>query len=172
MSDRVDAKPAVPARDRLRPRRLAGAMALALTLSAGLVAAGCGSSSSSSSTATKPALTKAAFLAQGNAICTDGNKKLEVFEKRLQGGPTQAELKTFVTGPFASEVQRQINAVRALGAPSGDQATVTHMLDLAQADLDRVKANTKLLESRTASPFHDFSTLAHAYGLTACSEEN
>jgi hypothetical protein len=156
--------------DRLA-RRFSGAFASFALVAVGLLAGGCGSSSSSSSATTTPALTKAQFLAQGNAICTGGNKKLAVAEKALEKEQgTEAQLKAFIDGPFASEVQRQISAIRALGAPSGEQATVTHMLDLAQTDLNKVKANPQVLESKV-SPFHDFSALAHAYGLTACAEE-
>lgn len=150
-------------------------IAVATLLIAGLIATGCGSSSSSNSTssaAAKPALTKAQFLAQGNAICTQGNKKLEVSEKALGTNPSDAQFEAFITGPFKSEVQRQIDAIRALGAPAADQSTVSHIFDFAQSDLDRVTANPSLFKTATTSPFRNFSTLAHKYGLTVCAEEN
>ena len=106
----------------------------------------------------------------GTRSARRGDKKLKVAEKALGGKPTETQLTAFVTGPFKSDVQRQIDAIRALGAPPGEQSTVSHMLDVAQAELDRVTANPKLLESATSSPFHNFSTLAHPYGLTACAE--
>jgi hypothetical protein len=173
MLDRVDRK--LVTVSGARSRRLAGGVASVAIVIAGLLAGGCGSSSSTSSTsstATTAALTKTQFLAQGNAICTQGNKKLEGSEKSLGGKPSEAQITTFVRGPFKSEVQRQIDAIRALGAPTGEAATVTHMLDLAQADLDRVTADPKVLATAKVSPFKDFSTVAHAYGLTVCAEEN
>ena len=169
MLDRVDRK-LVTLRG-ARSRRLTGGVASVAIVIAGLLAGGCGSSSTSS-TATTAALTKTQFLAQGNAICTQGNKKLEVSEKAFHGKPSEAQLTAFVRGPFKSEIQRQIDAIRTLGAPTGEEATVTHMLDLAQRDLDRVTADPKVLATAKVSPFKDFSTIAHAYGLTVCAEEN
>jgi hypothetical protein len=134
---------------------------------AGLLAVGCASSSSSSSTAP---LTKAQFVAQGNEICKLGNVKLAQAEKALGSEPGAARYTAFVTGPFRTEVQRQIDALRLLRAPAGEQRAVKRILELAQADLDRVSADPKTLATETPSPFHSFSTRAHAYGLTACAE--
>ena len=157
------------------PSRLTVPIAIAVTLVVGLVAAGCGSSSSKStaSTATTPALSKPQFLAQGNAICRQGNERLAAAQDKAFGHnePSQAQLTAYTTNTFVPEIQSQISALRALGAPSGDQATVTTMLDVAQADLNRVKSNPALLTSNSP-PFADFTKLAHPYGLTACAAEN
>ena len=155
--------------------RLAVVIAIAVTLVVGLVASGCGSSSSKStaSTATTPALSKPQFLAQGNAICRQGNQRLGAAQDKAFGHnePSQAQITAYVTNAFAPDIQSQISAIRALGAPSGDQATVTTMLDVAQADLNRVKSNPALLTSNSP-PFADFAKLAHPYGLTACAAKN
>jgi len=153
-------------------RRLRRAVAPAALLLVALLVAGCGSSSSSSSSSAAKPLTKAQFLAQGNAICTQGNKNLEAPEKALGTSPTDAQFIAFIKGPFKSEIQRQIDAIRALSAPSADQATVKHVFDLAQSDLDRVTSDPKAVESSSVSPFKDFSTAAHAYGLTVCASES
>jgi ABC-type Fe3+-hydroxamate transport system substrate-binding protein len=126
--------------------------ALAATLAIALVAAGCGSSSDSNSTSSSTssaALTKAEFLVKANAICAAGNK---------------------VKASVAS-IQAQIDGVRALGAPSGDESTVKNMLDIAQADLDKVKSNPALLNGG-GDTFGDFAALAHPYGLTQCAPDS
>ncbi len=150
------------------PGRLPGVMAIAATLIVGLGAAGCGSSSSSSTTSTT-ALTKAEFLTKGNAICSRGNKTLNAAQQKAFGNkkPSQAQLTTFVKTSFTPIVQGQIDAIRALGAPSGDEATVTKMLDSAQQGLNKVKSNPALLAGGPDS-FANFRKLAHPYGLTAC----
>lgn len=148
------------------PRRVA---AVAATLLVGLGAAGCGSSSSTSSKA--PTLTKAEFLAQANAICTTGNQKQTAATKALGAKPTPAQIAKFVTTVFVPGIQSQIDGVRALGARTSDAATVTKMLDVAQADLDKVKSKPSLLAGN-APPFADFAKLAHPYGLTACAAGN
>jgi hypothetical protein len=151
------------------PRPLNGA-AIAAALIVGLAAAGCGSSSSSSkstSSTTTPAITKAAFLAKANAICTQGNKVTNAAAATLGKSPSQAQVVALVKGTDVPSIQTQIDGIRALGAPSGDQATVTNILSLAQADLNKVKSNPTLLAA-TTSPFANFAKIAHPYGLTAC----
>jgi hypothetical protein len=139
--------------------------AVATTLIVGL-AVGCGSSNNSNSTSTA-ALSKSAFLAKANAICTQGNQKQEAAGKALGEQPSQAQIATYVSSSFAPNIQAQIDGVRALGAPSGDDAAVTNMLDIAQADLNKVKANPALLAGNT-DQFANFAKLAHPYGLVDC----
>jgi hypothetical protein len=156
----------------VRLSRLLTGAAIAATLIVGVAAAGCGSSSSSSkstsSTATT-AITKAVFLAKANAICTQGNKVTNAAAATLGKSPSQAQVVALVKSTDVPSIQAQINGIRALGAPSGDQATVTHLLSLAQADLNKAKTNPALLTGST-SPFADFAKIAHPYGLTACAQ--
>ena len=153
------------------PSRLA-AVAIAAALIVGLAAAGCGSSSSNSSKSTAStattALTKAEFLAKANAICTTGNKQTDAANAKLTKNSTQAQIAAAIKTTTIPAIQAQITGIRALGAPSGDQATVTNMLNLAQADLNKVKSNPALLTTGGASPFADFAKVAHPYGLKAC----
>jgi hypothetical protein len=154
-------------------RRLAGAIAVAATLMLGALATGCGSSSKhAASTATTPPLTKAQFLAQGNAICSEGNQKLAVLQKALEKTfanrtPSPAQIVGYVNTTFAPIIQGQVDRLRALRAPAGEQAKVTSLLELAQADLNKVKSKPEQLISER-HPFANFARAAHAYGLTAC----
>ncbi len=153
------------------PRRLPGP-AIAAALIVGLAAAGCGSSSSSSKSTgstTTPAITKAEFLAKANSVCTQGNKQINQAGAKLGKSPSQAQVIAFVKGTDVPSIQAQIDYIRALGAPAGDQATVTNILNVAQADLNKVKSNPALLTGKT-SPFADFAKIAHPYGLTACAQ--
>jgi hypothetical protein len=65
-------------------------------------------------------------------------------------------------------IQGQIDALRAVGAPSGDEATVTKILAAAQKGLNTVKSNPALLAGGGADSFGSFRKLAYPYGLTAC----
>jgi hypothetical protein len=143
-------------------------MAIAALLVA-LAVAGCGSSSSS--TTSTAALTKAEFLAKGNAICVKTNKVTNAAGQKFGNHPTKAQLTTFVTTQFVPSVQGAINGLKALGAPAGDQAKVAAMLALAQADLNKVKANPILFISGGPSTFANFAKVAHAYGLTECAKK-
>jgi hypothetical protein len=177
MSDRLRLKRTSASRHFPLPSRLTGVVGVAATLAAGLVATGCGGSSSSTAkSTTAPALSKAQFLAQGNAICTQGQQKLGAAQKALEKAignhaPTPAQTTAYVNAAFAPSIQSQIDGIRALGAPSGEQATITSMLDIAQTDLDHVKSNPTLLTGNS-NPFANFAQLAHSYGLTACAAKS
>ncbi len=134
-----------------------------------LLAAGCGSSSKSKSTttATVAVVTKAAFLTRANAICEQGNAALQPLEAKLGPNSTPAQVRAFASGPFARSVQTQISAIRALTPPNGEGAVIGHILDVAQADLNRVKSDPLLLGG---TPFHSFVVLAHPYGLIECAK--
>ncbi len=156
------------------------------TLKLGLVTAivsvalaGCGSSSkssssssssgSSSSSATTPSITKAEFLAKGNAICQAGNGARKIQGNALGNNPTRAQVVNYVEKDFIPGIQSTIDQLRGLGAPAGDQARVTSMLNLVQSDLNKLKAKPTLL---LAGPglFHNFAAQAHAYGLKKCAK--
>src|SRR5437763_7826577 len=112
-------------------------MAIAALAIAVLGAAGCGSSSKSSksTTTSTPAISKADFVAKANAICAKGNKVTAAAGKKLGKSASKAQVTALVKGTDVPSIQAQITGVRALGAPSGDEATVKKFLDLAQADL-------------------------------------
>ena len=143
-------------------------MMLAATLTLVLVAAGCGSKS----TSTTPKLTKAEFLAKGNAICKKGNEQINLAANKAfpksKGKPSQAQLIKFATSRIIPSVQSQINGVKALGAPKGDEAKVSAIITTAQAALDRGKQDPALLLSSKRDPFAKSNKLAKAYGLTVC----
>ena len=149
-------------------------LALVAILTVGLVAAGCGSSNSST-TSTTAALTKAEFLKQGNAICKKGNQQIskvahQTFaKKQYPNGPPPKSVQTkFATGTVIPSVQSQIDGVKALGAPTGDEAQVKAIVDSAQSALDKAKADPTLLLQNKNNPFAKSNQLAKSYGLTAC----
>jgi hypothetical protein len=160
---------------RLACSRSAAIAAVATALGAGALGAGCGSSKHTASTATAatpPTISKVQLLAEGNAICREGNRKQAALRRSLEKTfahrePSPAQLAGYVSSVFAPLIQHQIDAIRALGAPRGEGPRVRSMLDLAQADLNKVKAKpAELLTGRP--PFADFARQAHAYGLRAC----
>lgn len=151
-------------------RRAGGPVASALVLGV-LCTAGCGSSGGSGSTTTAAAprstISKSAFLAKANAICVKGNAASRAARAKLGASPTEEQIVAFVRGTEVPGVQAQIDAIRALGAPADDQATVTKMLDLAQTAVGRVKVVPTILTTGE-DVFAPFAAIAHPYGLTAC----
>jgi hypothetical protein len=138
---------------------------IAGTLMASLCAAGCGGSSRSTTSTPPAAITKAEFVEKANAICARSDPALLAAGVKLASHPTDAQIAALVRGTYVPSIQAQITGIRALGAPAGEQATLTSMLSLVQADLNRLKSSPALIATDV---FADFATVAHPYGLTAC----
>ena len=117
--------------------------------------------------------TKAEFLKDGNAICKNGNKEINQAAKQIftsKQKPSQAQLNKFANDTLIPSIQGQIDDIRDLGTPSGDEDQVNAILDDAQAALDKGKANPELLTSNNPKqdPFAKVNKEASAYGLTVC----
>ena len=140
---------------------------LSATLTLAL-AGGCGSGSSttkSTATTATATITKAEFVAKANAICAAADPNLAAENAKLAAHPTTATVVAAVKNVIVPSVQSQVAGIKALGTPSGDQATVARMLQLVEGDLHKIKANPGLI---TTDVFGDFAKVAHPYGLTAC----
>ena len=115
------------------------------------------------------ALSKSEFVSQANAICREGNRETDAAFENFDNETSDAEAETVIEDTFVPSVQRQIDEIRDLGAPEGDEAKVDHMLDLAQADLDRIAEEPGIvLNSEDVDQFADFAKIGHPYGLTEC----
>jgi hypothetical protein len=149
---------------------------------AAIAIAGCGGGSSSSTTgasgasgAQGAALSKSEFLAKGNAICAKGNREINAAGKKIftqSQPPSQAAEEKFVTGTVIPNVQSQINGIKSLPAPSGDESQVQAVVGAAQSALDKVKQDPSLITQRGSDPFAQANKLANAYGLTKCGSNN
>jgi hypothetical protein len=139
-------------------------------LAVGLTAVGCGSSGSTASTASAvggPSITKAEFVKKANAICAKGNAVDKAAGAKLGAQPSEKEITAFVKGTEAPAIQGQIDAIKALGAPAGDEKTVAKILGLAQGALEKVKIEPRIVSTGN-DVFAAFAKVAHPYGLTAC----
>lgn len=118
--------------------RLLRSLALPATVAAFAIA-GCGGGDDSSTTtastgASAAPLSSAEFVKQGNAICAAGNKTLDAAAQKIftSQNPSDAQLQQFADAAVPS-IQGQIDAIRALPAPSADADAVTTFLDTAQS---------------------------------------
>jgi hypothetical protein len=138
-------------------------------LAVALIAAGCGGGGGDDSTSTSN-LAKPAWIAKADAICQQGNQEIEQaaneqFGKQAQK-PTDEQIQQFTTETAVPSVQSQIDQIRDLGAPSGDEDQVNEILDTVQADIDKAKSATTLPDD----PFADGNALATQYGLKVCGQ--
>jgi hypothetical protein len=142
-----------------------------------MIAAGCGGGGDSSSDSSS--LTKAEFLKQGNAICAKGNKEInEGFEEFAKENgfsekkqPSEAQLTEVIETVVLPKVRGQVEGIKALGAPSGEEAQVEAITDAAEEALEKGEEEPAALASEKADPFTKANEKASAYGLVKCAEE-
>lgn len=151
---------------------LAGALTIAL------VAAGCGGSDDSNSESTA-SLTKAEFVKEGNAICTKGNAKIEsefeaftkdrnLSENKAPSKVVQEEAAEEILIPLISS---QVEELRALGAPEGDEGEVEKILTGAEEAIEEGEEDPASLLGNGPGKFKEVNKQAREYGLTVCGEE-
>ena len=140
-----------------------------------LIAAGCGDSDDDDTTTAS--LTKAEFLKQGNAICSAGNREIEADfeafakENNLENkAPSDAQFEEIAESTLIPSVSKQVEELRALGVPSGEEDQVDTLLDNAEEAVEELEEDPGSL-SGNEDPFADVNQEARAYGLTACGEE-
>jgi hypothetical protein len=147
--------------------KLRAALALTAVVAFGAIAAGCGSSGDDSSTSD---LTKAEFITKADAICQQGNQEIENAAKQQFGGsgrPSGPEVSQFITQSVIPNTQSQVDQIRALGAPSGDEDQINKMLDTVEADVEKAKAAGDINEQT----FAEGNALARQYGLKVCGQD-
>jgi hypothetical protein len=154
----------------MTPNRLIPLVLVVLALA--LVAAGCGSDDNKKSGGSSSSISKAEFLRKGNAICAAGNKEINAQGKKLFGSnqkrPSKAKMKQFASTVLIPSVQKQVDQIKALGAPKGDEAQVNAITAAAQDGIDKGKQDPLALTSDKADPFKKANKLAREYGLKAC----
>jgi len=155
-------------------RRTICGLVLMAALIVGVCVAGCGSSSNSTSTETTATISKAEFVAKGNAVCVKGEKAQEaeinayVKKNGLENKkPSKAQEAELVETVLVPNIQSQINGVKALGAPSGEEQQVSSALELSQQTLEKIEANPELAFGKKDT-FAAAGKQLHALGLKEC----
>ena len=140
--------------------------AVVLLFALAALVAGCGDDDDSSDSGGGDAPTKAQFVEEGNAICEKGNAELDEATANFGPQTPPAEVDAFVTETLVPNVQGQIDDLRALTPPKGDEDTVDALLDAAQENLATVEDNPATI--RSGDPFAQANQLLRGYGLTVC----
>lgn len=108
---------------------------------------------------------KADFLARANEICRVGADALAGSEPSSND---QEALAAYVKDVFVPAVRKQIDDIRALGLPPGDEAELTAIFDATYAALDRLAADPITIVNSGEDPFDGVNQQLIAYGLTDC----
>lgn len=155
-------------------RRLRAKCSLAIGLVLILALAGCGGGGE---TTAKPALTKKQFIRQAHAICYRFSKKqvreMEAFRKKHGfdvGEPTQHEQEAVNTAVVLPIVQEKVDALRALGAPEGDEAKIETILKLMEKGNREARAHPDWLVNAHLPGYEKSGQLIAAYGVWLCAQ--
>ena len=124
---------------------------------------GCGGGSSTSAS-----LTKKQYLKKAQEICEEGEKEqLELAAKYLKKNPG-AEEEDMVLPAAIPPLQKQIERIKALPAPEGDEAKIEAFVKASEQALKEGEANPQELLSSTSNPFDKANKLGEKYGFTNC----
>jgi hypothetical protein len=172
---------------RMRNRELS----LLALLVAGVVLGGCGGGGDKSTTSNSKSNSqlqliggdssgavspsKDQFLSEAERICLAGNvdisKAAEEAITRRQESPTIARLVKFGKNRALPLLQNELDQIKALNPPRGDEAKVKAIIREAQANLDALKANPRAFAlADPTGPFTATNAPAKRYGLVPCGE--
>ena len=142
---------------------------LAAALGVALTAAGCGGDDDGEETTRAP-LTREEFISEADAICAEGDREIEEAGEELGDAPSEEELEQFTTEVVVPNVQDQIDQLRELPPPEGDEEDVAAILDAAQRGVDELEADPSLgIQGEDAGgAFAEANQRAQGYGLTDC----
>lgn len=152
---------------------------LAAVAAIALIGAGCGGGSDSTEgTESTSSLSKVEFVKKGNTICAENEKEIQtgiekfVKEHKLseKKQPSEGELKE-LSEVLLPIVESQIDEIRALGSPSGDEKEVEAILSAAEKGVEEVEKKPSVIGEPGGGPFTKANKLSVEYGLTKCGEE-
>jgi len=145
---------------------LAGVMAIAL------IVVGCGSSDEE---ATAKPIAKAAFLKRADSICAETYKRVqngyEATFKNPSGGEPLSDLKeieAYADGVLIPAKEEEVEELRALGVPPGDEDQVEGILAAYEVGIERAEESPRDAVVSSAGVFVKATELAQDYGLELC----
>ena len=136
---------------------------LVAALAAGLLAVGCNGDDEDS----EEALTKEEWITQADQICEQDNQELEQAGANIQ---SQEDAEQFVSDTLVPKLNEEIDELRSLSAPEGDEDQINAILDAAQNGADEIEANPTAISNEATNPFAEANRLANEYGLKVCGQ--
>ena len=155
-------------------RKTVGALVCALAL--GLLAAGCGDdddegAAEDEATTVEGELTKPEYIAEGDQICAEGTARIarEALDRYGEAQPSLEQIDEFAREVVAPVLQEQVDQLRALPPPQGDDETVAAIYVEVQEGIDALREDPSLLaEPASGGAFDEANDLAQGYGFRQC----
>lgn len=138
---------------------------LALLAALALIVAACGDDDSSG-----PPLTKEELITQGDEICLAGDREVEAAARErfgdLEAEPAREEQEAFISEVVAPELRDQLEQLRDLVPPEGDEDEIEEILAGLEDLADQAESDPGALIDAESRP--RASQLAIEYGFQSC----
>jgi hypothetical protein len=121
-----------------------------------------------------PAISKAQFLAEADRICRSGDSQIEAIGDDLYTDvergerPSPGEVRRFATGVIVPRIESEITAIRALGAPEGDEKEVEAILRATEDGVREIKRDPEGIVDGPPAGLKRAGDLATRYGSQEC----
>ncbi len=117
-------------------------------------------------------IAKVRFLREADRICASTNARIEAAGDDLTGGRSDAppaEVKRVVLGVAIPALEAEVRAIRALGAPAGDEREVEAIVAATEDGIDEIRADPVGVVDRGPPPaLRRAAKLSRAYGSQEC----
>jgi hypothetical protein len=137
------------------------------------------SESSGGGSLTASSLSKDEYIKQASEACEvergDLLPKIAAYTKKHESEnlPKAVLLAKMIKATLVPTVEAEIEAIRELGAPAGDEEKIERILEAQQAAADRLKKAKSLKSIEQAEEFFSQPTeMLHAYGFESCASSS
>jgi hypothetical protein len=140
-----------------------------------MLAVGCGGGSSGGDTeVTVSSMSKAEFIKKADAVCKKGSEAITAdygeFLREHKGvkNPTEALFSELVDRVVAPNLEREVEEIRALGAPKGQEARVEAVLAAVERSLTTAEEEPRNVINDMPKVFGEADKVAKQYGFRVC----
>lgn len=140
-----------------------------------ILAAGCGGGDESTDDGFAPGVSqpiaKLEFLAEADRICASTNARIEAAADGLVTtghDPPPGEVRRIVIGVVIPALEAEVRAIRALGAPAGDEGRVEAIVAATERGITQVRSDPVAVLDGPPPALREAGRLARAYGSQKC----
>jgi hypothetical protein len=133
---------------------------------------GAGSGTTQTLTAiTTAQISRPQFIQTADAVCTEENKATKTQIEQQVGSGKLSNAQLLQVGKIAaSNIRDEVNKIRAIGAPTGDEAALNSILDAAESGAYQLESNPQQLQTKgeANADIAKADREATAYGFNVC----
>jgi hypothetical protein len=114
---------------------------------------------------------KVEFLREADRICFSSESRIEAAADDLlsaPGRPDPAEVERVALGIAVPALEAEVQAIRSLGAPAGDEREVEAILAATERGIAEIEADPRSLAKRRPPGLRQAQRLAERYGARQC----